>query len=839
MLRVIEELHGDARRRGLFFQTCDSVSDKDRRIELHGAEMLSFGSCSYLGLERHPALVRGAQEMTARYGTQFASSRGYLSAPPYPELEDTLSRIFEAHALVVQTTTLAHQAAFDVFLTERDAIVLDHQVHYSVQRAATLARAGGTRVELVRHEELEKAVDVVRGLARDYRHVWFATDGITSMYGDLAPVSLIREILGVADNVRVYVDDAHGMSWAGRHGRGSILSRMELSPRLVVATSLAKAFSAGGAVLVFADPAERERVRMCGGPMVFSGPLQPPLLGAALASAKLHLTPELDTLQARLGEIVRYANTRARELGLPLLVENEVPILFFRCGMPRVATEVAQRLTRDGLYVNVSMFPSVPMRRAGLRVGLTAEHTRADVDRLLGRVAVHLPAVLAEEHVSREELDRLFERTAVGALLDRAAQRATFTEVLGRYGGAVRPTTSRDAFEEADTDEAALECDPETLVVERYATIRDVDRALWDAHLGAGACASWDALVTAEAIFRGRGKPEHDWTWEYVVVRDAQRRVVGMTFFTTSQQKDDMLMRSAISRAVEARRVADPYFLTSRVTMAGHGMSEGSHLYLDRRGPWRAALRRIIEVGIAVQEESESDSLVLRDLPADDPALDAFMRAEGLVKVENLPSHYVDVTWRDTEELIEGLGSKRRRRLAREIVEEAARFVVTIHGPDADPGLADVLYGLYANVAARGLRINGFPLPGDVFAHLLRSPAWEIGTLALRADGDSGAPSPPIAAWAVHRSGDCDTWLIAGLDYRYVESHRTYKQLIHQVIRRARERGARRVHLGMTADLEKSRWGSRTRRTCLFVQSHADYNESLLREVVAEHGVSL
>jgi hypothetical protein len=43
---------------------------------------------------------------------------------------------------------------------------------------------------------------------------------------------------------------------------------------------------------------------MCGGSMLFSGPMQPPMLGAALASAKLHLTPEIVALQDELRDRV-------------------------------------------------------------------------------------------------------------------------------------------------------------------------------------------------------------------------------------------------------------------------------------------------------------------------------------------------------------------------------------------------------------------------------------------------------------------------------------------------------------------------------------------------------
>ena len=57
-----------------------------------------------------PALIAGVHDAVDRFGTQFASSRGYLSMPGYDTLEDTLSQIFNAHAVVLQTTTLAHHS---------------------------------------------------------------------------------------------------------------------------------------------------------------------------------------------------------------------------------------------------------------------------------------------------------------------------------------------------------------------------------------------------------------------------------------------------------------------------------------------------------------------------------------------------------------------------------------------------------------------------------------------------------------------------------------------------------------------------------------------------------
>ncbi|MCB9647555.1 MAG: aminotransferase class I/II-fold pyridoxal phosphate-dependent enzyme [Deltaproteobacteria bacterium] len=837
LLQTIETLHADARSRGLFFQHCTDDRLVGRSVRIDGAPLLSFGSCSYLGLEYHPDLVAAVHDAVDRYGTQFASSRGYLSAPQYEEFEDCLSRIFGAHAICLQTTTLAHQAAFDVFLTEKDAIVMDHQVHYSVQRAAVLARSAGARVELVRHEELERAIDVVKALAQKHRTVWFAADGVTSMYGELVNVDLLRAILDVAPNVRLYIDDAHGMSWAGEHGRGSFLSRMALDDRIVVATSLAKAFAAGGAALVFSDAMECERVRMCGGPMVFSGPLQPPLLGAALASARLHLTDEIVERQAVLQDRIAYCNERMAAAHLPLLVANETPVVFVRLGLPRVATAVAQRLAADGVYVNVSMYPSVPMKRGGLRLGITTTHSHEDIDRVVESLQRHVPRVLEEEGLSLADLDALFERSVVNYT---PTDRDSAKSYIARLHEAAKTRTSGAA--PRNWAGAGLDCDPSLMSVQHAHSVEEIDRAEWDGALGAVGCISWEAMRAAERIFRDQPHKEHNWEFHYVVVRDADRRPVCMTCFTVLLQKDDALMRDGVSRAVEQKRLEDPYFLTSKAVVMGSGLSEGNHLYLDRNGPWRAAMHWVLQTASKICDEAEADLLVLRDLPGDDVEMDAFLLLQGLVKIPNLDSHRVELDWDGPEEFLRGLTKKRRQQLRPIIALEPSYRVHVYQATDGSSRALggdelEYLHGLYRAVARKKLRFNTFELPENLLEGLLRSPAWEVGTLRLDPSAGGPAHGRPVAFWAAHKHGQDYAPLFCGLDYGYVAEHGAYRHMIYRFLLRAKSLGMRVVHLGMDAELEKRRFGAAMDKTCLYAQTRTDFNGALLREVVAEVGM--
>src|SRR5215213_2914079 len=260
-------------------------------------------------------------------------------------------------------------------MTSRDVLLLDHQVHHSVQTAATLVQAGGALVELIPHCDL-RVLEEHLETHRD-RRVWYATDGLYSMYADFFPAAELDELAARYDNLWLYVDDAHAASWTGRHGRGYALEHLSEATlaRTVVAASLNKSFAAAGGAITFPDEESRRFVATVGGPLIFSGPVQPPMLGAIVASARLHRSPEIAERQELLLSRIRLFNRLAAEAGLPLVSESEAPIRCIGAGVTGVAYRLTERLREAGYYVNTAVFPAVPAKRSGARVTLTAHHT--------------------------------------------------------------------------------------------------------------------------------------------------------------------------------------------------------------------------------------------------------------------------------------------------------------------------------------------------------------------------------------------------------------------------------------------------------------------------------
>jgi 7-keto-8-aminopelargonate synthetase-like enzyme len=366
---------------GVVWNTVDAVKYDGRTVVIGGQSLLNFGGCSYLGLELRPELHAGTIEALARYGTQFSFSRAYLECPLYQTLETQLQRICGGFPLVAATTSLGHISALPVLIAPEDAVIIDLSAHASVHTALGLVR--GAAVTRVRHSNLADVSRKLERLTRTHARVWYLLDGLYSMLGDLAPLDGIAKLLEQYPQLHLYVDDAHATSWCGAHGRGYALSVLPDTSRVVVTLSLNKAFSAAGGVIVLPDEASRTRVRMCGGPMVFSGPIQPPMLGAAVASAQLHLDGSFEALQQQLMKRIDQVLALARSSGVELASYDRTPIFFMPCGTAHRAFGLVHKLRAHGIYACASVFPAVAEDQAGIRFTVSLHNQEQDIVQLM------------------------------------------------------------------------------------------------------------------------------------------------------------------------------------------------------------------------------------------------------------------------------------------------------------------------------------------------------------------------------------------------------------------------------------------------------------------------
>lgn len=224
----------------------------------------------------------------------------------------------------------------------------------------------GVAVSLLRHGRLDELEEKLAVLSLRHTRVWYFIDGVYSMYGDVSPIKELYKLLDKFPNFNLYIDDAHGMSWAGRNGAGYVIGQVPLHPRMVLSTSLAKGFASAGGVFVIPDRELYWRVKNWGGPLTYSGPQQPAVVGASVASAKIHLSDEIYTKQASLSTLVQECNKIIHQYGLPVISTSHIPIFFIGLGLPKVGYSMVKKLMDDGLYTNLGIFPAVPKNCTGI-----------------------------------------------------------------------------------------------------------------------------------------------------------------------------------------------------------------------------------------------------------------------------------------------------------------------------------------------------------------------------------------------------------------------------------------------------------------------------------------
>lgn len=257
-------------------------------------------------------------------------------------------------------------------------------------------------------DELEQYLKIFKNR---YEKVWYMADGIYSMYGDCLPVDRIKELMHKYKRLNLYVDDVHGISWKGIHGSGFVKSHWDYIPeRMVLVSTLSKSFGTSGAFIVSGDILLLRKIRNFGGPLTFSAQLEPSAVAAAIASAKIHLSPEIVVLQKRLQERIDLFQSALVDGGVPLMSTGETPVFYIPTGMPDTAYVLMRKLGMEGFFVNPALFPVVPINNAGLRITVSNHNSLQDISCLGKLIGKHYGKVLASTGNSYEKVGRVFKR---------------------------------------------------------------------------------------------------------------------------------------------------------------------------------------------------------------------------------------------------------------------------------------------------------------------------------------------------------------------------------------------------------------------------------------------
>jgi glycine C-acetyltransferase len=347
-----------------------------------GREVINLASNNYLGLANHPKLIEASLKATKELGVGSGAVRTIAGTMRiHMALEEKIARFKNAEACVVfQSGFAANAGTVSAILGKEDFILSDELNHASIIDGARLSRA---KIKVFRHKDVDHCEQLLKEIANEPGHRLVITDGVFSMDGDIGPVDKLGALAEKYGAIMM-VDDAHASGVLGRNGRGSV-DHFGMHGRVDVQVgTLSKAIGAlGGYVCGSKDLIDYlyHRAR----PFLFSTS-HPPSVAASCIAAFDILENEPERID-RLWKNTRYFQGELKRAGFNIGGVNtpspETPITPVIVGEGRAAMDFSRALFDEGVMGTGIAFPTVPEGKARIRLILTSEHTKEQLDRAL------------------------------------------------------------------------------------------------------------------------------------------------------------------------------------------------------------------------------------------------------------------------------------------------------------------------------------------------------------------------------------------------------------------------------------------------------------------------
>jgi glycine C-acetyltransferase len=370
---IYQSAVNDIRSHGLYKQERIITTPQGARIATAGQEVLNFCANNYLGLSSHPEVLEAAKRTLDSHGFGLSSVRFICGTQDiHKELEAKISRFFGSDDTILYTSCFdANGGLFETLLGEEDAIISDQLNHASIIDGVRLCKAQRHRYANGDMVELEAILE----RTQDKRLRMIATDGVFSMDGYLARLDAICDLAG-RYHAMVMVDDSHATGFVGANGRGTpehhgVLDRVD-----VITSTMGKALGGGSGGFTTGRKEIVELLRQRSRPYLFSNTLAPAIVGASLAVFDILERDDRPRKQLM-------ANTKQFREGIAaagfVIKPGEHPIVPVMIGDAAKATQLADRLLDEGIYVIGFSYPVVPEGQARVRVQLSAAHSSEDV----------------------------------------------------------------------------------------------------------------------------------------------------------------------------------------------------------------------------------------------------------------------------------------------------------------------------------------------------------------------------------------------------------------------------------------------------------------------------
>lgn len=370
-----QQLEG-LRKDGLYKRERELLSPQGPAIEVAQGEVINFCANNYLGLADDADLIDAARDSLEADGFGMASVRFICgTSSKHRALERRLAEFLGMDDAILYSSCFdANAGLFETILGPEDAIISDALNHASIIDGVRLCKARRYRYGNNDMADLETQLKAADEAGARFKLI--ATDGVFSMDG------VIADLPGVCDlaeryGAMVMVDDSHATGFMGAHGRGTheyhnVMDRVD-----IVTTTFGKALGgASGGVTAARGPIVdwlRQRSR----PYLFSNAVPPAIVSATLTA--IDKAEQGEDLRATLWRNVEQFRRDMSAAGFELAGADHaiIPVML---GDARLASDFADELLKEGIYVIGFSYPVVPLGKARIRTQISAAHTPEQID---------------------------------------------------------------------------------------------------------------------------------------------------------------------------------------------------------------------------------------------------------------------------------------------------------------------------------------------------------------------------------------------------------------------------------------------------------------------------
>jgi 8-amino-7-oxononanoate synthase len=365
------------------------TSKQDTEVVMEGKHLIMIGSNNYLGLTSHKKVVKASLHATKKYGSGVSGSRflnGTLSM--HVELEKELAEFVGKEDVTIFASGFqSNLGIISAIAGRNDIIFSDKENHASIYDGIKLSYADVVRYEHNDIEDLEaKIIKTKKELEakKADKGMIIITDGVFSMTGDVCKLKEIIE-LKKKYNIRVMVDDAHGLGVTGKTGRGTHEEFDLMDEVDIVMGTFSKSLASLGGY-VAGSKEVINFIRHNSRPYIFSAAIPPANTAAALEALRI-LKKEPERVKA-LRDIADYMRDGLRKKGIEFRDTGaHTPIIPIYTYQPKRTMVACNMLFERGLYVNPVLPPATPMGECLIRTSYTSTHTKKQIDKAIEIIA--------------------------------------------------------------------------------------------------------------------------------------------------------------------------------------------------------------------------------------------------------------------------------------------------------------------------------------------------------------------------------------------------------------------------------------------------------------------